>query len=192
MRILIATSFCDPRHSYAGHVPKWVAAIADHCDSVDVIAIQTGGTPPPNVRYHSLGKEHGRSRVGRWVRFALLTIALVPRCDAVFCMFSNSFVFGIWPLARLLRKPIVLWWAHGAAHWDLKIAEKLVDRVVTSSEHGFRIPSRKVRIIGQGIPTDVFVPAHAISRVLSRLSRSGGLSQSSVSRMWSTLRPCSH
>ncbi len=42
-----------------------------------------------------------------------------------------------------------------------KIAEKLVDRVVTSSEHGFRIPSRKVRIIGQGIPTDVFVPAHS-------------------------------
>jgi glycosyltransferase involved in cell wall biosynthesis len=159
MRLLIITVACDPAHPYAGHVPSWVASVARFCEQVDVIAPQVGGTPPPNVHYHSLGKEHGRGRFARWLRFVAFAARLVPRSDAVFVMFSATFVLGVWPFARLWGKPVTFWWAHGAVTRSLRVAEKLVDRVVTSSAHGFRIPSTKTRIVGQGIPTEHYRPA---------------------------------
>jgi glycosyltransferase involved in cell wall biosynthesis len=41
----------------------------------------------------------------------------------------------------------------------LRWAERLVDRVVTSSRSGFQVPTSKLRVIGQGIDVHRFAPA---------------------------------
>jgi glycosyltransferase involved in cell wall biosynthesis len=63
-----------------------------------------------------------------------------------------------WPLLRPRHIPILLWYAHGHTPFIVRVAERLVDRVLTSTAGGFRLPSSKLQIIGQGINTDRFVP----------------------------------
>src|SRR3989344_5572534 len=57
---------------------------------------------------------------------------------------------------RLLRKKISLWYAHGSANWILKLAEVCTDIIFTSTPEGCRLKSSKIRIVGQGIDTDLF------------------------------------
>jgi len=63
------------------------------------------------------------------------------------------------PLAKVFGKKLVVWYAHGFINWKAKLIEKLADIIVTSSPAGFRLPSPKVRILQQGIDTELFQPA---------------------------------
>jgi glycosyltransferase involved in cell wall biosynthesis len=63
------------------------------------------------------------------------------------------------PVLRLKKIPIVLWYTHKSVTLTLRFATPLVNRIVTASKESFRIPSRKVRVIGHGIDTAKFVPA---------------------------------
>ena len=40
----------------------------------------------------------------------------------------------------------------------LRLAHRVADRVVTSTPDGFRLPSQKLDVIGQGVDTELFVP----------------------------------
>jgi glycosyltransferase involved in cell wall biosynthesis len=62
------------------------------------------------------------------------------------------------PFWRAFGKRIGLWYAHGSTPFSLKIAEKMTDRVFTSTPEGFRLPSKKICIVGQGIDTALFKP----------------------------------
>jgi glycosyltransferase involved in cell wall biosynthesis len=42
--------------------------------------------------------------------------------------------------------------------WLLRLAEKLVNQIVTASPESFRLPSPKVVVTGHGIDTDMFAP----------------------------------
>lgn len=57
---------------------------------------------------------------------------------------------------RLWRKKIGLWYAHKHISLSLRIAEKFSNIIFTSTTSGFRLKSKKVHIIGQGIDTDKF------------------------------------
>ncbi len=54
-------------------------------------------------------------------------------------------------LWRMWGKRISLWYAHGAVSLSLRCAEKLAHTIVTSTPEGFRLPSTKVQVVGQGI-----------------------------------------
>ena len=69
------------------------------------------------------------------------------------------FAILFFPFALLYRIPVLLWYCHTATSRTLRIAHRMVDCVVTCSADGFRLPSRKVKIIGHGINTDIFKPA---------------------------------
>jgi glycosyltransferase involved in cell wall biosynthesis len=51
-----------------------------------------------------------------------------------------------------------MWYAHGTVTDRLHRAHEHATCVITSSPEGFRIPSDKVRVIGQGIDTALFTP----------------------------------
>jgi glycosyltransferase involved in cell wall biosynthesis len=55
-----------------------------------------------------------------------------------------------------MGKKIGLWYAHGSTSFSLKIALLLSHNVFTSTKSGFRLESKKVNIVGQGIDTDLF------------------------------------
>ena len=49
-----------------------------------------------------------------------------------------------------------MWYAHGSVPLELVVAEKLFDGLITSSRHGLRINSKKVKTIGQAIDVSRF------------------------------------
>ena len=160
LRVLYVTSVCDPAHTISASAFWWADALAARCQSVDVIALDTGGTPRANMRLHSL---HRSGRASAWTavpRLALLLKQLVPTVDVVFCRSSTKFVFAAWPFARAFRKPIVFWWSHAHVDWRLKIATRMVAAVVTSSVDSFRLVTEKKHVIGHGVDVNVFAQDH--------------------------------
>jgi glycosyltransferase involved in cell wall biosynthesis len=79
--------------------------------------------------------------------------------DACFAHMQPLFAIMAAPLLLPRRIPITLWYTHKAVTPKLRLAEALVQRIVTASPEGFRIPSAKVRVVGHGIDTEHFVPA---------------------------------
>ena len=51
-----------------------------------------------------------------------------------------------------------IWYAHGYIPFGLRIAEKFCNIIFTSTEKGFRLKSKKINIVGQGIDTNIFKP----------------------------------
>jgi len=96
--------------------------------------------------------------------------------DAVFVHMAHRQAYRLWPVFRLLRLPVLLWYAHGAVTWHLRLAHRSVDRVISSSPEGFRLRSARAHFIGQGVDTDLFslrAPAAARPHLLAvgRISR---------------------
>jgi glycosyltransferase involved in cell wall biosynthesis len=73
------------------------------------------------------------------------------------------------PLAKIKSIPIVFWYCHGSISYKLKIAEKVVSKIVTSTPEGCRLNSNKIQIIGHGIDTDFFSIKHSWGGKNSRI-----------------------
>ena len=116
------------------------------------------------------------------------------RRHAVDACFVHMNVRRAWQLApglRLAGVPIVMWYAHGTVTSMLRRAHREVDAVVTSTPEGFRIPSDKVRVIGQGVDTALFSPQPLLARpgsvlVAGRVSRKKRIDRAidAMSRLW--------
>ncbi len=79
--------------------------------------------------------------------------------DTVFVHMNPEYVVLGGLFWKLWRKKIALWYAHGSVNLKLRLAEKLTDKIFTSTESGFRLASEKKRVVGQGIDTEKFKPA---------------------------------
>ena len=102
---------------------------------------------------HSLGRERGHGRWRMLARFYRLTIRLVlrRRPDVCFAHMTPLFASLFWPVRKLVGVPLLLWYAHGSVTRQLKIAERLADRCDDSTPAGFRLPSTKLAVLGQGV-----------------------------------------
>jgi glycosyltransferase involved in cell wall biosynthesis len=157
--LLIFNIKTDANDDVLGFTTDWVNAIAAHWDKVFVITMAAGTIDVAgNVRVFSLGQERNYSRLRRALRFyALLARLLVTeQIDACFAHMTPLFAVMAWPLLRPLRIPILLWYAHRAQPPMLKVAHRLVDRVVTSHSNGFTLASGKAYVIGQGVTESKF------------------------------------
>jgi glycosyltransferase involved in cell wall biosynthesis len=83
------------------------------------------------------------------------------RIDVCFIHMAADWAYYLYPALKLLHIPILLWYAHGTVTPRLRLAHACATRVVTSTPDGFRIKSNKVRVIGQGVDTDLFQPPAA-------------------------------
>ncbi len=159
MRLLYITYKVDPRDTLVGNVVGWINGLARQMESVDVICLSGGDAKlESTVRVHSLGKEHGASRLSRAMKFLSLAWSLTSQVDAVFCQFSPEYVIAIAPFAKFRRLPIMMWYTHRHVSWRLKLAAMLADRIVTASPESFQLKSSKVHVIGHGIDTNRFAP----------------------------------
>ncbi len=163
MRLLLITPKVDPRDDLFGHVHTWIEHLACRVDRLDVVTLWAGRpTLPGNVRFASLGKQATRDKLLWLARLQRLVgrLCLGRQVDAILAHMGPIFAVAAAPAARLAGVPLFLWYAHGQVSPMLRLAHALVDGVGTSTPEGFRIPSRKVTITGQGIETDRFCPAH--------------------------------
>lgn len=181
MRLLIINYAMD-RNS---DVFAWQAAVArelaDSCDDVLVLTEQIGEyAAAPNMQVLPLiDQQRYPLRKGARIAFINARIALLAwqhRSEVCFIHMAANWAFLAAPALRLLRLPVLMWYAHGRVTWQLRLAHQCVNRVVTSTVTAFRVPSTKVRIIGQGVDTDLFtIPAYTAERhailYVGRISR---------------------
>lgn len=158
-RLLLFNLATDADDPILGFTTAWINALASRVEAVDVITMRVGRLAvAANVRVYSVGKEQGYSEARRAFEFyrILWRLLRTNRYDACFAHMQPLFAILGAPLLKLYRVPITLWFAHGAVTRRLRLAERLVDHVVTASAESFRIPSPKTHIIGHGIDTDQF------------------------------------
>ncbi len=175
-KLLIITQTVDADDPVLGFFVAWIRQFAASCD-VDVIARKVGRHDlPQNVRIHSLGAERGASKIGRWFRFWKFLSSTLPESDAVFVHMCPEYVVAGAPWFALSKKPVVLWYTHKSVTTMLRLAERLVDKILTASPESFRLQSKKVVVTGHGIPFAV-IPTKAGIQKEFRLLTVGRVAQ---------------
>lgn len=155
MRLLILTQAVDQNDADLGFFHHWIEKIAEKVDEVLVICLRKGEYHlPSNVTVLSLGKEHGASRLDYLKR--LFRYIFCEHYDHVFVHMNPEYLVlcGWW--WRLRKKKVLLWYTHKAVNWRLRIAEKFATKIFTASTESFRLPSKKVEVVGHGIDAALF------------------------------------
>jgi len=158
MRLLVLTQVVNEKDPILGFFVRWVREMTKYCERVDVVCLEKGEyNLPDNVRVFSCGKEEGvRSglklgwRVMKWCR------KLVRENDRVFVHMCPEYALLCALFTKREGKRMVMWYAHGGVSWRLKLAEKVVDTIVTSTKEGCKLKSPKIEILQQGIDMELF------------------------------------
>ena len=160
MKLLIITQKIDINDDNLSFFHRILEKFSERLEGVFAIGLSAGEYRlPENVSVFSLGKERGYSKIRQFFRLQKALLKYLPEVDGVYVHMGSIFAIASFPLAKIFCKKIVLWYAHGALPWKLKLAEKLVDSIATSSSAGCRLKSKKIKIIGQGIDVELFKPA---------------------------------
>ncbi len=164
MRLLILTQKVDKNDDVLGFFYFWIKEFAKHCQRVTVIALEVGDYDglPKNVRVLSLGKENKN------FQFLIFNFQLFQRLRYIFKFYKyiwkekenyNSVFVHMNPeyvilgglFWRAFGKRISLWYTHKAVNLKLRLAEILAHIIFTASRESFRLPSKKIKVLGHGI-----------------------------------------
>ncbi|MBP9748622.1 glycosyltransferase [Patescibacteria group bacterium] len=155
-RLLLLTQAVDLDDQNLGFFHAWIVAAAARAHTVTVLAQRVGRHAlPSNVTVHIMGPG---TKWKRYVRLWWRCVREMPNHDAVFCHMAPEYALIVGPIARLHFRRIGLWYVHKSVTRRLRWALRLVNVVFTASSESFRVASTKVRIVGHGIPTDLFTP----------------------------------
>ncbi|MBN2518218.1 MAG: glycosyltransferase family 4 protein [Candidatus Altiarchaeota archaeon] len=155
MKVLFFTRKLDKNDPRIGFAHRWVQELAGRVDRLYVVCLEKGQVDlPKNVEIHTLGK----GKIRRLLRLDKLMFSLARKVDVIFCHMNPIYTIISAPYAKLYRKKLYMWHTHGKITYKLKLAHSLADGVLTASEGSFPIKSRKVRVLGHGIDTDMFAP----------------------------------
>ncbi len=168
-RILIVTQKVDRHDAVLGFFHTWIEQFARHFSEVRVICLEKGSVHlPENVKVFSLGKEEVQSRVQYMKRFFRYITHERKNYDVVFVHMNPVYAILGGLLWRMWHKRMYLWYTHKHVDLKLRMAEKLVDNIFTASKESFRLPSKKVEIVGHGIDTEIFKPKDVAGDSVSR------------------------
>jgi len=164
MKLLFVTRRVDRGDHLAGFIYNWVKHFGKETDELRVISWQEGDS-------FGLGENisvfHLPTRMNKFAK-AIMYMREVWRqskgVDGIFCHQMPIYTILAAPIAKLRRKRLISWYAHGSVKFPVRLMEKFADRIVTSSEKGFRLPSKKVRVVGQGIDVEKFSPEKRIEK----------------------------
>lgn len=159
MRLLVFNLATDIDHPILGFTSKWISALAELAEHIDVITMQSGKIRVPNsVNVYSLGKEKGYSEPRRLVEFYrhLFHILQEGQIDGCFSHMNPLFTNLAAPILKIKKIPIVTWYAHPSLTPTLKLAHHLSDRMVASVATAYPYKTDKLVVVGQGIDTNLF------------------------------------
>jgi len=161
MKVLMITPLVDAHEAILGFIVTWLIKLASKVDTLHVVTLGYNGETrlPQNVTVYNLGER--KNKITKYCYFSRIMISLLRKreVDVIFCHMFPVFTFMAAPWAKLLRIPIVQWYAHGRVDFKLRAAHAIADKIVTPSKESFRIRSDKVIITGHGIDIDRFSPA---------------------------------
>lgn len=158
-KLLIITQKVDRNDDVLGFFHEWIFEFAKKFKRVTVVCLYRGEySLPENVRVLSLGKEKRLSRILYLYRFYKYTLKYRSDYDAVFVHMNPVYIVLGGFLWRFLGKRISLWYAHGYVPFMLRISDKITHTAFASTLEGYRLKSKKLKIVGQGIDTSKFIP----------------------------------
>ncbi len=157
--ILIITKRVDEDDQLLGFFIDWIKGFAGKFGKVTMFCLERGGFDlPRNVEVISLGKDRRLPKIVWLFNFYKNSWKRRNEYDAVFVHMNAIWVVvGAW-FWHILSKKVFLWYAHKTITWKHRIAEKLADGIFASTLEGFRLRSKKLMIVGQGINVDLFRP----------------------------------
>ena len=163
MRLLLVNFVMDQSSPVLAWQQGVATRLAARCERVVVLTERVVAAPlPANVEVHRVPRiltTPLRLLGVRWLmNIPVWRWCARERFDAVFVHMNADWVYRLSPCWRRFGVPVLLWYAHGAVTRRLHRAHAHATCVITSTPEGFRIPSPKVRVIGQGVDTDLFVP----------------------------------
>jgi glycosyltransferase involved in cell wall biosynthesis len=141
---------------------RLAVALAERCERVVVLAERAAAGPwPANLFVHTvplwMQRLPARPFGAKWLMLpAISRWCGRHRFDACLVHMAAEWAYRLRPCLARVGVPIALWYAHGAVSRRLRRAHAAADRVLTSTAEGFRLPSRKVSVIGQGVDTELF------------------------------------
>jgi glycosyltransferase involved in cell wall biosynthesis len=163
MRLLVVNFEMDRLSRTMPWSQQVVNLLAESCEEVAVLTSRVGHyDSPSNVHVEVMPFPRLMAVPGlRLGAIALVNgqayrLARHYRVEACFVHMAVRWVYYLRPCFSLLRLPVLAWYAHGTVSDELHRVHRAATRIVTSTPEGFRIPSDKVRVIGQGVDTDVF------------------------------------
>ncbi len=161
--LLIITQKVDVNDDVLGFFHEWIREFSKKFGKVTVICLKEGEHHlPANVRVLSLGKDKGTPK-WRWLfNFYKYIWGERKNYDAIFVHMNPKYVPLGWPVWKPLGKKISLWYAHGHVPPMLKIADWLTDIAFASTPEGYRLKSKKLKIVGQGIDVELFKPNYLL------------------------------
>lgn len=163
-KLLVITQKVNKNDSNLGFFHEWLLRLAGKVERLTVICLEKGEYDlPSNVRVLSLGKEEMKllncyvvKLLYCW-RFYKYIWRERRNYDGVFAHMNPEYCILGGILWRVWKKRILLWYTHKSVNWQLWMAEKFVDKIFTASKESFRLPSKKVEVVGHGIPVEKFI-----------------------------------
>ncbi len=159
MKLIIISQKVDLNDDNLSFFHLWLEKLSKKLEKVYVIGLAVGEyNLPDNVIVYSLGKEKGHSKLKQFFTLQKILLKHLKEVDGVFAHMCPIYGILSFPLAKLFKKKLIQWYAHGAVTFRSRLINVLACGLVTSSLSGFRMKSKKVKVIGQGIDTDKFRP----------------------------------
>lgn len=161
-RLLLFNLRTDADDHILGFTTRWIQALAQHYDAVDVLTMHAGRIAvPANVRVYSVGREKGFSPLRRLLNFyaILLRLLLTRRYTACFAHMMPLFAALGGGFLTLFRVPTTTWYTHRQRTRQLAYAVRFSRRVVSAVPDSFPIKTPKLRVTGHGVDTDFYKPS---------------------------------
>jgi len=178
MKLIIITQKVNINDDNLGFFHRWLEKLAEKVDGLYVVGLSVGEHHlPENTTVFSLGKEKGYSKFRQLLRLQKFLFKNLRSVDGVLIHMCPIYAIASFPLVKFFRKKFVVFYAHGGLHIKLKIAEKAVDTILTSSLVGCRLKSKKIRVIGQGIDVELFKPKEGQSSDNFRILYAGRINK---------------
>ncbi|MBI5728711.1 MAG: glycosyltransferase family 4 protein [Candidatus Magasanikbacteria bacterium] len=159
MKLLVLTQKVDLNDSNLGSFHAWLQRLSEQVDHLYVVCLQKGEDTlnTDKVTILSLGKERGAVSTVRYAaRFYAHLWRLRGEYDKVLVHMNPEYAIMGGLFWRLAGKKVLLWYTHKAVNLKLRLAEKFVTKIFTASKESFRLPSKKVEVVGHGVNMEEF------------------------------------
>ena len=166
MNLLVITQKVNKDDSNLGFFYEWLLCLAGKVDKLIVICLEKGEYHlPGNVEVLSLGKDElGIKNYELWfgnkIRYAFRFYKYIwqekNNYDGVFVHMNPEYCILGGIFWCLWHKKVLLWYTHKEVNWRLRLGALFATKIFTASKESFRLPSKKVEVVGHGIPVELF------------------------------------
>lgn len=164
----------DKNHPTQGFNLRFVEQISNKIDKLFVLALSVGKyNLPSDIQVLSLGKEQGANKIRKFINFhkVLLNLVFKRKINAIYVHQGGIYPILLYPYKKIAGIPVIQWKSHSYVSLKTKINLRCNDKVLTATKGSFPFNTPKKRVIGFGIPTQIFKPLNSKAHSKFRRNR---------------------